>query len=279
MKNKIIIAYVPVLHEGYRKFFEKNREDADLYILGEEIISQFSHLAKEIRQLDPVLVKQGIDAWGLFENVHILDRKLLDEIVEKKLTVVMPKEDVMIKLWEQYFPKHEVFLDSIFLRWDKHNTVTENEINPDIKISVEDFDKKMMTMAGGEAEKSSDWWRRVGSVIVKDGKIIISSHNQHLPSEHTPYTNGDPRNNFHKGVHLELGTSIHGEAGAIAEAAKKGISLEGAEIYVTTFPCPPCAKLIACSGIKKIYYKAGYGVLDGENILKQYGVEIIKVGE
>ncbi|EKD58537.1 MAG: hypothetical protein ACD_56C00106G0003 [uncultured bacterium] len=275
--KKAVIAYVPVLHEGYRQFFEKHNADADLYILGNEIISEFTHLAKEIRQLDPEFIKKGIESWNIFENVYILDKKLLEEIIENKPTIVMPKEDVMIRLWENNFPKHEVFLDSIFLRWDKHNTVTENNINPDVKISSEEFDKKMIALADCEAEKSSDWWRVVGSIIVKDEKIILTSHNHHLPSEHTPYANGDPRNNFHKGVHLELGTSIHGEAGAIAEAAKQGISLEGSEIYVSTFPCPPCAKLIACSGIKKIYYRSGYGVLDGENILKQYGVEIIQV--
>lgn len=275
--KKVVIAYVPVLHEGYRNFFEKHASDGNLYILGEEIISEFTQLAKEIRQLDPVLVKQGIEAWKIFENVYILDRKLLDEIIEDKPVIVMPKEDVMMKLWEQYFPKHEVFLDSIFLRWDKYNSVTENPVNSDEKISSKEFDKKMMALANKEAEKSSDWWRRVSSVVVKDGEVILTTHNVHLPSEHSPYVNGDPRNNFHKGIHLELGTSIHSEAGAIAQAAKQGISLDGAEIYVTTFPCPPCAKLIACSGIKKIYYSSGYGVLDGENILKQFGVEIVQV--
>jgi dCMP deaminase len=277
--KKVIIAYVPVLHDGYRQFFEKHREDADLYVLGEDIISEFSHLSKEIRQLDPELIKKGIESWRIFENVFVLDKKSLEKIVEKKQIIVMPKEDVMLQLWQQYFPKHEVFLDSVFLRWDKHNAVTENVVNPDVKISSKEFDKKMIVLANEEAEKSSDWWRRIGSVVIKDGKIVLKTHNQHLPSEHTPYVNGDPRNNFHKGVHLELGTSIHGEAAAIAEAAKRGIPLEGSEMYVTTFPCPPCAKLIACSGIKKLYYRVGYGVLDGESVLKQYGVEIIQVAE
>lgn len=280
MSKKIIIAYVPVLHDGYRQFFEKHK-DVDLYVLGNDLISEFTHLAKEIRQLDPKFVKKGIESWNIFENVYVLDKKALEEIVaiEEKSVIIMPKEDVMLQLWQQYFPKHEVFLDPIFLRWDKHNTVTENVVNPDVKISSEEFDKRMIALADEEAEKSSDWWRRIGSVVIKDGKIILKTHNHHLPSDHTPYANGDPRNNFHKGVHLELGTSIHGEASAIAEAAKKGISLEGAEIYVTTFPCPPCAKLIACSGIKKIYYRVGYKVLDGEDILKQSGVEIIRVAE
>jgi dCMP deaminase len=275
--KKIIIAYIPVLHEGYRQFFEKHRKDADLYILGAELISEFTHLAKEIRQLDPKLIKKGIESWKLFENVFILDKKTLDKIIKKKPAIIIPKEDVMLDLWQKYFPKNEVFLDPIFLRWDKHNTVTENTVNPDVKISSEEFDKKMIALADEESEKSSDWWRRIGSIVVKDGKIILKMHNHHLPSDHAPYANGDPRNNFHKGIHFELSTSIHSEAALIAEAAKKGISLEGADIYLTTFPCPPCAKLIACSGIKKMYYKVGYGMLDGESVLKQFGVEIIQV--
>jgi dCMP deaminase len=274
--KKIVIAYVPVLHAGYKQFFEKHN-DKELFILGKEVISEFSHLEKEIRQLDPELVKEAVESWKVFENVQILDQKLLKEIAQEKCQIWMPREDVMLSLWQKYFPKHEIFLDPIFLRWDKHNTVIENDISPDIKISSAEFDKKMMAAAENEAEKSSDWWRIVGSVVTMDGKIILASHNRHLPNEHAPYVNGDPRNNFHKGVHLELGTSIHGEASVIAEAAKKGISLEGAEMYVSHFPCPPCAKLVACSGIKRLYYRVGYGVLDGEAILKQFGVEIIQV--
>ena len=275
--NKIIIAYVPVLHAGYVQFLNKH-PDAEVYILGNDLIAEFSHLKKEIRQLDPELVKKGLESWG-FSDVEILDEKKLVELVEQKPTIILPKEDVMLKLWDKFFPKAEVFLDNIFLRWDKHNTVAENTINPNVKISATDFDKKMIALAGEEAENSSDWWRRIGCVIIKNGKNILQTHNEHLPSEHTPYVNGDPRNNFHKGIHYELSTSIHCEANAVATAARQGLSLEGAEIYVTTFPCPPCAKLIAKSGIKKIYYRVGYGILDGESVLKQHGVEIIQVGE
>ena len=48
-------------------------------------------------------------------------------------------------------------------------------------------------------------------------------------------------------------------------------------MYVTTFPCPTCAKLIAYSGIKKLYAGGGYAVLDGELVLKAKGVKIIFV--
>lgn len=277
--KKTVIAYVPVLHNGYINFFEKHANQANLYILGDELISEFTHLRKEIRQLNPNIVKLAVTSWHIFEHVYVLDKKVLQTIKEKKLPLILPREDIMEELQKKYFSDNDVMYDNIFLRWDKHNTVAENVILPDITISTDTFDKEMIHTANTIAENSSDWWRRIGCVIVKNGEIVISSYNKHLPSEHSPYVNGDPRNNFKKGVHLELGTSIHSEAGAIAEAARSGTSLEGASAYVSTFPCPPCAKLIAYSGIKKVYYRVGYGVLDAESILKENGVEIIRVAE
>lgn len=275
--KKAVIAYVPVLHEGYRAFFERHASDGDLFVFGNEIISRFAHLSKEIRQLDPDLVRASVEAWGLFDNVTVLDMATLTRIVEEKRLIVMPREDVALRLWQEVFPRNEVVLDPIFLRWDKHNSVTENPVNPDSVISSDDFDREMMSLVDRESEKSSDWWRRIGCAVVKDRGVLISTCNRHLPSEHAPYTNGDPRNNFHKGVHSELGTSIHAEAGAIASAAKEGVRLDGSHMYVTTFPCPPCAKLIASSGIRKLFYRVGYGMLDGESVLRQSGVEIVRV--
>lgn len=277
--KKNILVFVPVLHEGYRRFFEKYASEGVLYIFGRELIAEFPHLLKEIRLLDSELIKKAIESWGLFERIVILDKSILEQLQKDSSELVMPDEDVMHELKEKYFQDREVEFDSVFLRWDKHNTVAKNPVIPDQKISNEEFDQAMIHLAKIEAEKSSDWWRQIGAVIVKDGGVVVSAHNTHVPSEHMPYQNGDPRNNFHKGVYLELSTSIHAEAMAIAEAARQGSALEGASLYVSTFPCPPCAKLIAYSGIKKLFYRSGYGMLDGESILRDQGVEIIFVSD
>ena len=76
---------------------------------------------------------------------------------------------------------------------------------------------------------------------------------------------------------LDLYSSNHAEAEIVTAAAKQGISLDGAEILTTTFPCPLCAKLLARSGIKRLYFVEGYGVLDAEQVLKAYGVEIVLI--
>ena len=153
----------------------------------------------------------------------------------------------------------------------------QNEVANDGVISREDFEQKTMIKAFTEAGKSSDWWRHVGGIIVKNGQIIMAGCNQHLPVNDQQYKNSDPRISYTSGVGADFSSSIHAEANLIALAAKKGISLDGAEIFVTTFPCPVCAKQIAVSGIKKVYYAKGYAVLDGLEILKSFGVEVILV--
>ncbi len=272
--KKILIAYIPVLHEGYRRFLESHKDVSLLYLWGENLFEEADYLSKEIRALDPNLMKKSLDALNFDFDIKILNKTNLEEITDFTGEIIMPSDDISHVFKEKFLTNKKVIFDNVFLRWEKRNSVRENKIANDQIVITDEFSKKMIAIAETEAEKSSDWWRQVGAVIIKNGKIILFGYNQHLPSEHTPYINGDPRNCFHKGEYLELSTAIHAEARLIAEAAKKGISLLDTEIYVTTFPCPPCAKMIAYSGIKKIYYKEGYGVLDGESVLKSKGVEI-----
>jgi len=271
--SKILIAYIPVLHEGYRKLLSTHKGVKTLYLWGEDLISEEDYLIKEKRALSPELIKKSLDSWKLPFNIKILGKNL-SEIRDFKGEIIMPDDDISHNFSAKYLIDKKIIFSPIFLRWDRKNSVRKNKIANDQVITSSKFSKKMITCAKKEGEKSSDWWRQVGAVIVKNGKIILSGHNHHVPSPHTPYVDGDPRNCFHKGENLELSTAVHAEAGLIAEAARQGISLEGAEIYVSVFPCPPCAKLIAYSGIKRIYYKEGYGVLDGEGIMKEKGVEI-----
>lgn len=52
--------------------------------------------------------------------------------------------------------------------------------------------------------------------------------------------------------------AVHAEANAIAQAAKHGISTEGASIYVTLEPCLSCLKLVISAGIREVYYETGF---------------------
>ena len=129
-----------------------------------------------------------------------------------------------------------------------------------------------------EATKSADWWRSVGVALVKDGEVIALAHNEHMPHEQLPNIFSDTRALFKKGININYATTAHAEVGVIAVAAKQGTSTEGAELFLTDFPCPYCARLIVKAGIKKIYFLKGYAVLEGDEFLKGEGVEVVQVG-
>ena len=112
----------------------------------------------------------------------------------------------------------------------------------------------------------------VGCVITQDGRVVS-----------TGYV-GAPSGLPHcKDTGCEIGanggcsTTSHAEAGAIAFAARKGVSLEGATLYVTMSPCDTCAKLIINAGIRCIIYKDGYRDTAGLELLVMAGLEVRNV--
>ena len=273
-----LIAYIPALHKGYIDFLKKY-SDATIFILDLSVVREVPRLERDIRAIDAREMKKCVEALG-FSRVEILSKENITERIAriKELdSVVMPDEDVSRAFTQTYLQGMTHQFIPIFLRWDKNSALRENSTNPNRVISKEQFDKEIMGQAYTEAQKSSDWWRQIGAIAVRDGKILFVGHNRPLPSDHVHNIFGDPRSNFDYGVSFELSKFIHAEAGIIAEAAKKGIALEGASVYVTTFPCPVCAKSLAVAGVKKVYYREGYSMLDAEDILASYGVEIILV--
>lgn len=57
---------------------------------------------------------------------------------------------------------------------------------------------------------------------------------------------------------LEFGRSVHAEMSALSEAAHRGIAVEGASMYSTTFPCHLCARHIISAGIRRVVYIEPY---------------------
>ncbi len=272
---RTLVAYIPVLHQGYLKLFKTHHKKADrLFILGESFIKELSALHQEIRALRPEESKTLVGSLRLFKSVEILTPENISMVEGDDIILV--DDELTRKFKEKYLKHKTVKLDTAFLRWDEQSVFSETDIHYD-RISTDDFDRDVMRLTEREAEMSSDWWRQVGVVMVKDRKQLFKLHNQHVPSEHSPYIHGDPRDFVKAGERSELASAFHGEQMAIARAAHEGISLKSAHIYVTTFPCPVCAKLVAFSGIEKCFFKKGHASLDGEQVLKVKGVEIILV--
>jgi dCMP deaminase len=273
-KKYAVVALIPAIHSGYLSFFNKFR--GLLYVVGKDFIQDFPHIERDLRTPHFSELKKMILSLGIFEDVIELNRENIQTIPDS-LEIVMADDDIMKGIREKYISERPVSFENIFLRWTRQISTTEFEVPSGRIITETEVEKELMGRALEIAPKSADWWRQVGAVICKEGEIIIEACNKNMPSDYSLDAHGDPRSNFDAGERFDLVNTIHAEAHAIALAAKRGISIDGALLYVTTFPCPACARLIAKAGIKKVYYTKGYSLLDAEKILSDFGVEIVLV--
>lgn len=275
--SKVLILYVPVLHLGYIRLFEKyNKEIRTLYILSEELVSAVSGV-KEIRALDPKTIKGLISGLNFLFRVEVLTQKKARKI-PPSFNIITSSDSTSTKFVKKYFPKNRIIYDTVFLGWDEKKVKSPLPTDYDLETSDE-FDLKMMKLARLISQKSSDWWRRVGAVIVKNRKVIIKAYNKYLPSEHSPYIDGNPRDFIKAGTLAFLATSVHAEQSAISEAARLGKSLKGADLYLNSYPCPTCAKLMGLAGIKRCFFSGGNAYLNVGEVLKEMGVKAILVKE
>lgn len=99
--------------------------------------------------------------------------------------------------------------------------------------------------------------KKVGAVIVKDGRILSNGYNG------TPkgYINcSEHWNNKDCEEHHDWAQKheIHAEMNALIWAARNGIAIDGAIIYCTLEPCADCTKNLIAAGIKEIIFKNEY---------------------
>ena len=118
-------------------------------------------------------------------------------------------------------------------------------------------DKNFINIAKEISSASKCVSKQVGAVIVKDGRILSTGYNG-TPAGFTNCCNHWD-NKYTKDHHEWSKTyEIHAEMNAIIWAAREGISIEGATIYVTLEPCSECSKNVIASGIKRIVYEKSY---------------------
>lgn len=271
--NKAVIAYVPALHAGYISFFKKHNP-AKVFVLGKSFIDAFPRLNRDLRALAPEEAVLGLQALGFTAEVlEITDVAKINSYGQ----IVLPDEDVSRDFGEKYITHTTPLLENVFLRWDGIAPDRQKEVSPDRVTSTDKLDREFMKQAFVESEKSADWWRQIGAVLVKEDETVLGGHIRYFPSDLALDIFGTPRSNFDFGQRPDVYISMHAEADVVAQAAKEGVALAGASIYSSTFPCINCAFLLARSGIAKLYYAKGYSNLDSEEVLRSAGIEIIFV--
>jgi dCMP deaminase len=159
------------------------------------------------------------------------------------------------------------------------------------------YDDALLKTAYIFAELSSCKRLKVGAVIAKDGRPLVTGYNGTISGlSNCCEESTDEKCKECDGTgYLEtagvmswtcencLGTGVtqktsdfvvHAEQNAIFYAAKHGIKTEGCDIYVTHSPCPQCAKAIASAGIKRVIFSKAYRDSDGIEFLRKCGLEV-----
>jgi dCMP deaminase len=118
------------------------------------------------------------------------------------------------------------------------------------------------------SEHSKAERKKVGAILVKQGRIISTGYNG-TPSG---FDNNceDEEGNTKKEV-------LHAESNAIAKCARSVESSEDADLYITVSPCIECTKLIIQCGIKRVFFSEYYRDISSLELLKQAGILYEKI--
>jgi len=140
-------------------------------------------------------------------------------------------------------------------------------------------DRNFINIASEIAKASKCVSKQVGAVIVRDGRILSTGYNG-TPSGFTNCC--DHWEGQYTSEHHEWSKTyeIHAEMNAIIWAAREGIKIKDATIYVTLEPCSDCSKNIIASGIKRIVYDKSYEHIDSSvvtNFIEVNGVVIEQI--
>jgi dCMP deaminase len=130
------------------------------------------------------------------------------------------------------------------------------------------YDKAYLRMAQTWAELSHCERKKVGALIVRDGRIISDGYN------------GTPAG-FPNCCENQQGETewyvLHAEANAILKVARSTNDCSGATLFITLSPCKDCSKLVLQAGIKRVVYMTEYKDTTGVDFLRSAGVEVVHI--
>ena len=145
-------------------------------------------------------------------------------------------------------------------------------MNPEAMIGTESkterYDKAYLRMAATWAQLSHCSRKKVGALIVRDGRIISDGYNG------TPAGFDNCCENEHGETHWYV---LHAEANAILKVARSTNDCSDATLYLTLSPCKDCSKLVLQAGINRVVYMHNYKDTTGIDFLRSAGVEIVKI--
>ena len=131
------------------------------------------------------------------------------------------------------------------------------------------WDQYFMNIAQVVATRSTCPRKYVGAVIVRNRTILSTGYNGSIRGMPHCSDVGHMMEDNH------CVATIHAEANAIIQAARNGVMIEGADVYVTASPCWNCFKQIANAGVKRIVYGEFYRDARIFDVASHIGIELL----
>src|SRR6266446_8790401 len=132
-----------------------------------------------------------------------------------------------------------------------------------------DWDTYFMEIARVVSSRSTCDRKHVGAVIVRDRMILSTGYNGSIRGMPHCTDEGHMMENDH------CVATIHAEANALIQAAKNGVMIDGATVYVTASPCWNCFKQIANAGVRRIVYGEFYRDERIFTVAQRLGIELL----
>ena len=143
-------------------------------------------------------------------------------------------------------------------------------------------DTYYLDIARAVSKRSTCLKRHYGAVIVNNDEIIATGYNGAPKGLHHCIDSGGclrKLNNIPSGTRQEVCRAAHAEQNAIISAAVKGVSIKGGTIYVNTYPCSICTRMLINAEIKRIVYDSDYSDPLSKEMLDESGIEVVKFGK
>ncbi|MFH1411464.1 MAG: cytidine/deoxycytidylate deaminase family protein [Candidatus Omnitrophota bacterium] len=148
------------------------------------------------------------------------------------------------------------------------------------KANRPSWDEYFLNIADLVATRATCLRRKVGAVVVKNKQILATGYN----GAPTGIEHCDKRGCLREALRIpsgqrhELCRALHAEQNAFLQASRHGVSLDGAELYITTQPCSICAKMIVNTGIKRVIMRGAYPDDLALEFLREANIETAVLG-
>lgn len=149
-------------------------------------------------------------------------------------------------------------------------------------MSTLKYDDEYFMNLAIEESKNSDCRRKVGAVIVRDNKVLSKGYNASPNGVKSCIECGGcmrQKNNIPSGTRQEFCKAVHAEQNAIINACLNETSIKGATLYVTTYPCSICTRMLINCMLEKIVYQGDYQDDLAHDMLNEAGILVEKIKE